>query len=354
MTVSFTSSSGRIRYVDSADHFRNGLLRLMNLDQGGFERWLELSDQVASEDLISRLRGGWRKLRPAPVTVAPADGTVGPGPRGIHGRIWHAAIAESPAYGVAISDEAAYAWLVRWDGECFVFEQDPPVYEEEYFEGDKLNAGGYGDYTAQAGWRLEKSARQVREMRGATGLEGGRVLDIGSGYGFFRVALRESGYRDEGLEVSSFARELARSLYGLETHAGTLEEHWREWSDCFDVATMFDLIEHVADPEELMTQVAAIVRPGGFVGIKTPNIDCPEAEVFGPDYHSLKREHLGFFSPASLSAVALRAGLEPVSVRTASHLLVGFVGQEQTNAWEQELRGADIEAWYQRSPGSGS
>lgn len=348
MTVSFASPSGEIRYVDTADHFRNGLLRLMNIDANEFERWLELSEQAQRGNLLSCLRLGWQTLRPAPQSAAPADGAVGPGPRGMTGRLWHAAIAESPAYGAAISDAEAHAWLVRWDSGQFVFEREPPVYGEEYFEGDKLTAGGYGDYTAQADWRLEKSARQVREMRAATGLERGRVLDIGSGYGFFRVALREAGFEEAGLEISSFARALARSSYGLETHAGTLDEHWRGWTDRYDAATMFDLIEHVANPDELMSHVAAIVKPGGFVGIKTPNIDCPEADVFGPHYHSLKREHLQFFSPRSLTAVARRAGLSPVSVSTQSHLLVGFVGAEQTATWERERRGADIAAWYRR------
>ncbi|HMC94568.1 MAG TPA: hypothetical protein VKO16_07345, partial [Polyangia bacterium] len=80
-------------------------------------------------------------------------------------------------------------------------------------------------------------------------------------------------------------------------------------------------------------------------------IDCPEAEVFGPHYHSFKREHLGFFSPVSLTAVAARAGFEPVDVGTASHLLVGFVGREQTAVWGRELRGADLVAWYRRRGG---
>ena len=247
-----------------------------------------------------------------------------------------------------MSDSEAHAWLVRWDGDRFAFEQDPPEYEEEYFEGDKLSAGGYGDYTAQAGWRLEKSERQVHELETVTGLREGRVLDIGSGYGFFRVALRDAGFEQEGLEVSSFARAVAASSYQLETHGGILADHWTEWKERFDVATMFDLIEHLTDPDELLAQTAAVLKPGGYLGIKTPNIDCPEADLFGPWYHSLKREHLGFFSPRSLTAAAARHDLEPVRVATRSHLLQGFVGEGQTARWAEMLRGADLDAWYRK------
>jgi hypothetical protein len=98
-----------------------------------------------------------------------------------------------------------------------------------------------------------------------------------------------------------------------------------------------------------MRQVASCLRPGGVVGLKTPNLNCPEAEVFGPHYHSLKREHLLYFTPKSLSAVAAEARLEPAHVSTVSHLLTGFVGEERIAAWERAGRGADIVAWYRKA-----
>jgi 2-polyprenyl-3-methyl-5-hydroxy-6-metoxy-1,4-benzoquinol methylase len=347
MTVALMSPGGRLEYRDSQDHFENGLLRLMNLDRQAFDRWLELAERSEAVDVLDRLRDGWQQLRPAPPR-APSAGPLARGPRGLTGRIWHASIAESPSHGVAVSDDAAHGWLVRWNGSEFVRECDPPTYEEEYFEGDKLRAGGYGDYTAQAGWRLDKSARQVREMRERTGLLSGRVLDIGSGYGFFRVALGEAGYDHDGLEVSGFARSVASASYGLSTHADTLDEHWQDWGSRYDAVTLFDLIEHLEDPVRFLEQVAHVLRPGGVVGVKTPNIDCPEADLFGAHYHSLKREHLAYFSVTSLTAAAAAAGLEPVHVTTSSHLLVGFVGVEETRRWEQSDRGADIVAWYRR------
>jgi 2-polyprenyl-3-methyl-5-hydroxy-6-metoxy-1,4-benzoquinol methylase len=346
MSVAVASPDGTLRYSDTAEHFENGLLRLMNLSRREFDRWLQLAADSGQPGVLERLRAGWGLLRPPP--PAPARGLVGPGPGGLEGRLWHAAIAETPSHGVAVSDAARHGWLVRCDRERFVRETEPPPYEEDYFEGDKLRAGGYGDYTAQAGWRLEKAARQVRELRERTGVGAGRVLDVGSGYGFFRVALGEAGYKHDGLEVSEFARRVATDSYGLATYGGTLEEHWAAWESRYDAVTLFDLIEHLVDPGRFLAQAASVLRPGGVLGVKTPNLDCPEATVFGPYYHSLKREHLSFFSADSLTAAARAAGLEPVHVATTSHLLVGFVGPEQARAWERQLRGADLVAWYRR------
>jgi 2-polyprenyl-3-methyl-5-hydroxy-6-metoxy-1,4-benzoquinol methylase len=345
--VAFGEGAGGLRYRDSREHFENGLLRLMNLSREEFDRWFELAERPNGLHTLGRLRTGWELLRPNPSQAG--CGPVEAGPTGAVGRVWHKAIAESPSHGVAICEGTArYGWLVRWDGERFARETEPPGYEAEYFEGDRQQAGGYGDYTAQAPWRLEKATRQVREMRDLTGVGGGRVLDIGSGYGFFRVALGEADYEHDGLEVSRFAREVAARTYGLTTYAGTLDQHRANWEGRYDVVTLFDLIEHLADPWGLLADVASILRPGGVVGVKTPNLECPEAEVFGAHYHSLKREHLVFFTPESLTAAAVAAGLEPVHVTTISHLLVGFVGSDQVSTWEDELRGADIKAWYRK------
>ncbi len=350
-SIALSAPAGALHYRDTDDHFENGLLRLMNLDRDEFDRWLALAGRSNAPDLLQRLRDGWAQLRPPPSAPTAAAGPVGVGPQGRSGSLWHAAIAETPAYGVAVCEGSGprHGWLVRWDGRCFARETEPPVYEEDYFEGDKLRAGGYGDYTAQSVWRQEKAARQVREMRARTGLQRGRVLDIGSGYGYFRLALGEAGYEHDGLEVSAHARAVAERSFGVGTYGGTLEEHWQDWESRYDAVTLFDLIEHLADPDGFLRRVAQILRPGGVLGVKTPNIDCPEARVFGPHYHSLKREHLAFFSADSLTATARGAGLQPINVATASHLLVGFVGAVRTQQWERELRGADLVAWYRRT-----
>jgi 2-polyprenyl-3-methyl-5-hydroxy-6-metoxy-1,4-benzoquinol methylase len=351
MSASVVANVNGLRYSDTADHFENALLRLMNLRQKEFDRWLELSSRSAATGLLERLRDGWIQLRPPPPSPPWSIPPVSLGVDGLDGSVRYPAIAEAPSHGVAVADGTPHGWLVRWDGERYVRELEPPSYEEEYFEGDKRQAGGYGDYIAQAGWRREKSARQVQEMRDRAGITSGRVLDIGSGYGYFRIALGEAGFDHDGLEVSRHARLVASQEYGLSTYAGTLEDFWRRWDSRYDAVTLFDLIEHLSDPGRFLGQVARILRPGGVLGIKTPNINCAEAEVFGAHYHSLKREHLVYFSPESLTAAAAAAGFEPLNVATSSHLLVGFVGREQTHAWEQELWGADLVAWY-RATGS--
>lgn len=346
--VHYESSSGRITFNDSEDHFHNALLRLLNLDEAEFREWLERADR-ATGDLLQQLAAGWQELRPLdPPDADPDIASECPGPWGSPGRVLHAAIAESVPNGIAISADETIGWLIEWHDGRPERVTDPPRYEEEYFEGDLAVAGGYGSYSEQAGWRLEKAARQVREMQAATGLTSGRVLDVGCGYGFFRVALEQAGYEHDGLEISDYARRVAHDQYGFETFAGEIEQHWSLWAERYDAITGFDFIEHAADFDVLLEQIVHCLAPGGFLGLKTPNLRCPEADVFGAHYHSFKREHLWYFTPESLSAAAARAGLEAVDVSTTSHLLVGFVGPERVSEWAREGAGADITAWYRK------
>ena len=344
--VEVASPRGSIRYTDSRDHFENGLLRLLGLDLAAFDRWLALAEDEPG-DLLERLGRGFARLRPI-APGPPSAPLLDEGPDGVAGRVLHASIAESPGFGVARSRDGSIGWLVRRGDAGFRRELSPPIYEEAYFHGDRATSGGYGDYAAQAVWRLEKSRRQVGEVAEATGITGGRPLDVGSGYGFFRRALAEAGFEHDGLEISAHARDVARGLYGFATLGTPIEELAAERPGHYDLVTLWDVIEHVADAALFLGAVAALLRPGGAVAIKTPNLDCPEAEVFGPHYHSLKREHLVYFTPISLEAAAVRARLDPILTTSTSHLLVGFVGSETTATWARERRGADLVVYLRR------
>ncbi len=346
--VHYRSSGGRITFHDSEDHFHNALLRLLNLDEAEFLEWLERADR-ADGDLLLQLATGWQELRPLEIPEFDhGRESECASPWGAPGTVLHATLAESRENGIAISADATIGWLIAWHEGRPERVTDPPLYEEDYFEGDLAIAGGYGSYSEQAGWRLEKAARQVREMQAATGLPSGRVLDVGCGYGYFRVALGEAGYAHDGLEISKHARRVAQDQYGFETFAGAIEQHWSEWPERYAAITGFDFIEHATDFHTLLEQIVHCLAPGGFLGLKTPNLRCPEADVFGAHYHSFKREHLWYFTPESLDAAAARAGLEAIDVSTTSHLLVGFVGAEQVSEWARSGAGADITAWYRK------
>lgn len=338
---------GRPFFSDSVDHWRNAFVRLLDLTE---ESAIEFVERAAIErtkdprsDLIAILARSWITSLGGSVAQPPAAlpwlTTRNDSPSWLTDRV-----RDSSEFGIAYDETASHAWLAdRSTGSPATVEE--VEYEEEYFEGG-LAEVGYGSYLAQSAWRLEKGARQCREiaaLRQYSGLStsGLSVLDIGSGYGFFRKACADLGWSSDGIEVSRHAASVCSQLFGLDTHVTELDDFVQQNVGRYDIVVMWDFIEHVERPIEALKLAGTALGIGGSLFIRTPNLRAKEFTIFGSDYHSLKREHLNLFSPQSLGYATSLAGLTPSVSLTSSHLLSGFV-EAETATWAVNLEGSDI------------
>src|SRR4029079_3365018 len=95
------------------------------------------------------------------------------------------------------------------------------------------------------------------------------VLDVGAGTGATAAALRRDGYLDlavadlhlKGLHYAA-ARGLA-PLFQLDLTKPT-------FCDEFDVISMFDVLEHFAEPVEILRNVADVLKPSGLLLLTVP------------------------------------------------------------------------------------
>jgi 2-polyprenyl-3-methyl-5-hydroxy-6-metoxy-1,4-benzoquinol methylase len=149
----------------------------------------------------------------------------------------------------------------------------------------------------------------------------GRCLDVGASAGFFVKTAVDHGWDAHGIELSSDTSQLARERYRVDVTSTRLEDAAFEPSS-FDLVTLWDVIEHLPQPQDTMRRVAALLKPGGFAALITPNLDGCFARA---SFKVAKRlhywpaveppAHLSQFSTASLSALLERAGLQPVEVK---------------------------------------
>lgn len=367
--ITCRSLTGAVIYDDTLDHWHNAVCRLLGLSDERAQQWVEASaasapdgrtfDSLETDERLSALAAGARR-----VFGMDDDATEAWAPELFAGMwaldepvdcVWGRGIRSDASVAVVGSKHLGHGILVRAP-ECGGGAVPQTVYEEKYFEsGDRGVSYGYGDYPGQIGWRLEKSARQMRQLEGIALWAGTpfssrtRILDVGSSYGYFRKIASDRGFEHVGVDVSRHAAEAARSRFGFETSVGTLPDFAARGPAPFDVITMFDTLEHLADPVAEVRTAAGLLKPGGLLAVRTPNLLAVEFDVFGRYYHSLKMEHLHYFSGRSLCRCFELAGVPPQFLTTEAHLLTGFLGTAAVHSHARTLRGSDLLAVGQKS-----
>lgn len=107
----------------------------------------------------------------------------------------------------------------------------------------------------------------------------GRILDIGCATGVFLNEMKSHGWDAYGVEPSSYAAGVAVERSGLNVFNGYLDEVDFE-DHFFDVITLWDVFEHLADPNEALRIIKRILKPDGSLVITMPNTDSWERKIF--------------------------------------------------------------------------
>ena len=192
-----------------------------------------------------------------------------------------------------------------------------------YFEGgvygNALSGSALsGDDGAQAGggrlspamllqraWTAGRLRLIEREHGGAPA--GGRLLEVGAGYGLFLAAARAAGWTTSGVELSRTGARHARETLGLDVFCGQVED--APLSPGFDVVCAWDTVEHVPDPLAFWRTARSLVADDGVVLFSTPYYSSLPARLLGTRWWTLKpTEHIWHFTPRTHALLLARAG----------------------------------------------
>jgi 2-polyprenyl-3-methyl-5-hydroxy-6-metoxy-1,4-benzoquinol methylase len=102
------------------------------------------------------------------------------------------------------------------------------------------------------------------------------VLDVGCGNGDFLTAATEVGYTGLGIDISAAAVARCQER-GL--HAEVMDFTGLQERDRFDLITMWDVVEHLPDPNVFINRAFQLLRPGGYLLIKTPRVSSLTVQV---------------------------------------------------------------------------
>lgn len=197
------------------------------------------------------------------------------------------------------------------------------IYTEQYYDHDGIKNGleffGYDGYLSDEEnikLTFRKRLQTIERLS-----HKGRLLDVGCATGFFLDLARAHGWEVLGTEVSAFSAHYARERFGLDVRLGALGQLSLE-AQSFEAVTMWDVIEHVADPLAELREVHRILRPEGLLSIITPDAGSWVARLLGRRWEEFRRvrEHIYFFSRRTLAETLRRAGFDVVRVERADKI----------------------------------
>jgi len=226
-----------------------------------------------------------------------------------------------PARGEGVADHRAFSCT------SFGHRRHPPIWacaecgllfqSPRPSEADLLAAYGSVEdpiYLAEKENRYLTFRRAVRLLGPPRGL---RLLDVGAYCGFFVDVAREAGWAAEGLELSRWAAAHARSL-GLAVRNETLAERARSGAR-YDVVTMWDVVEHLADPRRDLGHAFRLLRPGGRLAVSTIDARSAVARLLGSRWPWLMDMHLFYFDRRNLPALLEGLGFRVLERRDYVH-----------------------------------
>ncbi|MCX8117383.1 MAG: class I SAM-dependent methyltransferase [Desulfobacterota bacterium] len=151
--------------------------------------------------------------------------------------------------------------------------------------------------------------------------KGGRLLDVGAGFGFFLSEMKERGWDASGVELSQRAIDYARGVLGIDLQMGPLEKiGFKE--DQFDVVSGFYVIEHLPRPMAFLREAHRILKPKGLLLLRYPHT-TPIKDLLHrfhiPNCLYDLPAHLSDFSPEMIERCLKEAGFQG-----CKHTIGGF------------------------------
>jgi len=217
--------------------------------------------------------------------------------------------------------------MVRCPSCQFIFLNPRPTLDslfrfyQEYLPEEELSIESWATMMKPV---FHRAANLIQEYR-----KDGRLLDVGTGFGFFPAEMKKKGWEVAGVEISQKAIDYARNVLGLTIFPGPVENIAFRDND-FDAVTAFYVIEHLSHPMAFFRECHRILKPGGllllryphttpiknflqFLGVKNRLYDLPA--------------HLSDFSPKMIQHCLEKIGFEKCQHSIGGYTLPGDLGK---------------------------
>lgn len=197
-------------------------------------------------------------------------------------------------------------------------EEVDDLYSDRYFKEEQKDY-----FFANEKIKERIFSRRLQQVNGASPTKGS-LLDVGSAVGTFIKVAKADGWRETGIEVSSYAAGVAKEA-GLNSVHGQLADIVAK-GQRFDAVTLWDVVDHAERPLDLLKEARQVVADEGVIFVETTVIDSTLFDlshalhrlslglIKGPVLKGYPVHHSNYYSSKTLSQDLERAGFEVIDV----------------------------------------
>jgi SAM-dependent methyltransferase len=183
-------------------------------------------------------------------------------------------------------------------------------YSKNYFVGGKKKLG-YDNYSKEEQSSRLTARKRISLLRIKPK---GKILDIGCAYGYFLSEMSDN-WDKYGLEISQFACNQAASI-NPNAHIKNKILTPDEFSgQKFDLITLWDVVEHLDKPIEVLSTIIKKLKKGGKLALSTGDVGSVFSHIQGSKWHLYTPpQHLSFFEPYTINKLLKSVGFRKISV----------------------------------------
>ena len=128
-------------------------------------------------------------------------------------------------------------------------------------------------------------------------IKGGKILDIGCGYGWLLSVLNKNKWKRYGVEINYDCHKIAKKNMDF-----IFDDINKVKNNTFDVVTLIHVIEHIKNPIKFLQIIKKKLRKNGVLIIETPDFDSAMARIYNTKFRLLHDPtHITLFSLDSIS-----------------------------------------------------
>lgn len=189
------------------------------------------------------------------------------------------------------------------------FSELKKIYDHNYFENNNSNSIGYEDYLKDKPniiKTFEKRLKNIEKLH----QNKGKILDLGCATGFFLEVAKNHGFDTYGVEISSYASNIAKKSFKNKIFNGALAQADFP-NNFFDIITMWDYLEHIPNPSKEISTAWKLLKKNGLIILSTPEADSLAHKIFKQKWMGYKdKEHLYYFSEKNITMLLEKNGFK--------------------------------------------